>query len=145
MHNGSVLKGGVGTGKSRTALAYFVLRECDGGLKINGKGEYYPMRKPRDLYVITTAKKRDDVDWEKEAQAFAISSDPGASLGGVKMVVDSWNNIMNYTHVENAFFIFDEQRLVGSGAWVKAFLKIAQANHWVMLSATPGEIGRAHV
>lgn len=139
IHNGSVLKGGVGTGKSRTALAYFFIKECNGRLIINGKGELHPLQTPKDLYIITTAKKRDHKEWEGEAAAFGLSSDVSASFGGVKVTVDSWNNITEYTEVKNAFFVFDEQRLVGSGAWVKAFIRIAKANRWIMLSATPGD------
>ncbi len=139
MRNGSILKGGVGTGKSRTALAYYYMKVCEGTLRLNGWGEMGEMKKPRDIYVITTAKKRDDKDWEKEAVSFLISPDPTISISGVKIVVDSWNNIINYTEVKDAFFIFDEQRLVGSGAWVKAFYSIAKNNKWVMLSATPGD------
>lgn len=137
--NGSVLKGGVGTGKSRTALSYFFTKECGGRHKINGKGELHPLRTPKDLYIITTAKKRDHKEWEGEAAAFGLSSDVSASVGGIKVTVDSWNSITEYTEVRNAFFIFDEQRLVGSGAWVKAFLKISKHNAWIILSATPGD------
>ena len=113
MHNGCILCGAVGTGKSRTSLAYYY--ECV------GKG---------DIYIITTAKKRDSEDWIREAEPFKFD---------VKVTVDSWNNIKKYTDVRDAFFIFDEQRVVGSGAWVKAFLKIAKKNQWILLSATPGD------
>lgn len=139
MHNGSILKGGVGTGKSITAAAYFYTKVCGGDLRINGFGGLGGMEKPRDVYVITTGKKRDSLDWEKEFAAFGISTKWDTSVHGVQLTVDSWNNIQKYEEVENAFFIFDEQRLVGSGAWVKAFYKIAAQNEWVMLSATPGD------
>ena len=139
IHNGSLLKGGVGSGKSRVALTYFFTKECDGRLKVNGKGENVWPTKPKNLYVITTGKKRDDKDWHKEASKFGISTGDIGQLDGIKLTVDSWNNIAKYTEVENAFFIFDEQRLVGSGAWVKAFYTIATRNRWIVLSATPGD------
>jgi hypothetical protein len=109
--NGKILKGGVGTGKSRTAIAY-----------------YAPLAPWTKLYIITTAKKRDSGDWEEEAKAF-----------GIEPVVDSWNNMIQYEDVDDAFFIFDEQRVVGSGVWVKSFIRIAKKNKWVLLSATPGD------
>lgn len=139
MHNGCILKGGVGSGKSRTALAYFYIKEARGALRINGGGDTTGPASPKDIYIITTARKRDDKDWEEEALAFLLTRDRGTSIGGIKLTVDSWNNILAYKDVKDAFFIFDEQRLVGSGAWVKAFLQLAKANRWVVLSATPGD------
>ena len=113
MKNGCILCGGVGSGKSRTALAYY-------GLKGGG----------RDLYIITTARKRDTKDWEGELSPFHFSCE---------VTVDSWNNVGKYVDAKGAFFIFDEQRVVGNGVWVKSFLKIARANKWILLSATPGD------
>lgn len=139
LKNGSVLKGGVGTGKSRTAVAYYYTKVCGGGIKVNGEGDMSEMTTPTDLYIITTAKKRDKKEWEGECAPFIISNTRDLSISGVKVVVDSWNNITNYSEIKNAFFIFDEQRLVGSGAWVKSFIKIAKSNKWIVLSATPGD------
>lgn len=139
LRSGSILRGGVGSGKSRTSLAYYFFKECEGGIKTNGKGDFSPMKKPKDLYIITTARKRDTLDWEQECAPFALSKDRESSFCGVKVAVDSWNNIGKYVDVKNAFFIFDEQRVVGSGAWVKSFLKITKNNRWILLSATPGD------
>lgn len=139
MKNGCILCGGVGSGKSRTALGYYILKVCDGKLKINGEGQFIPMQKPRDLYIITTAKKRDSTEWIMECQPFMLTTDPNTSNSGVKVIVDSWNNIKKYKDVSNAFFIFDEQRVVGYGTWTKTFLKITQKNQWILLSATPGD------
>lgn len=135
MHNGCIVKGGVGSGKTHASLGYYVTHEL--GLLLGDAGPVADTAP--DLYVITTARKRDSLDWEKTAADFAISTVRDASLGGRVIVVDSWNNIVNYRDVKGAFFVFDEQRLVGAGAWVKAFLKIAKANRWIMLSATPGD------
>lgn len=138
MKNGCILCGGVGSGKSRTSLAYF-FKTCGGGWESDGS--YVPMEEPMDLYIITTARKRDTLEWEEELVPFLISKDPLISLYGdnMEVTIDSWNNIRKYDDVKNAFFIFDEQRVVGSGAWVKSFLKIARGNRWILLSATPGD------
>lgn len=135
MRNGCILNGGVGSGKSRTSLYYYFKEQ--GGSIINGK--YTPMQNPKDLYIITTARKRDTMEFEGELAAFRMSIHEDINLYDNKIVVDSWNNISKYTDVKNAFFIFDEQRVVGSGAWVKAFLKITKVNDWILLSATPGD------
>lgn len=137
MHNGCILKGDVGTGKSMAALMYFYQVVC-GGYPGSKAASYRPMQTPMDIYVITTAKKRDHLDWENEAARYGIGKTPNEN--GVKLHVDSWNNISQYDLVDGCFFIFDEQRLVGSGAWTKAFYKIAEKNQWVVLSATPGDI-----
>lgn len=134
LRNGSVLVGGVGVGKTFTALAYYVQKVCGGFLD---RSE--PMRTPKNLFVITTAKKRDDLDWESEALHMGVFRDPEVSYDGVSITVDSWNNIQKYVDIENAFFIFDEQKVVGAGPWVKAFYKIAKANEWILLSATPAD------
>ena len=125
MKNGCILCGGVGSGKSLTALGYYY--------KINGGNlygsNYGRMQKDaHKLIIITTAHKRDSHEWEKDMGMFNLEA-----------TVDSWNNITKYEAVENAFFIFDEQRVVGNGTWVKSFLKIAKKNQWILLSATPGD------
>ena len=139
MHNGCILRGDVGSGKSRTALAYYYICVCQGMLEVNKKGSLREMKTPRDLFIITTAKKRDDFSWFEEAADFYITQNQDSNPSKIKMTVDSWNNIKKYTNVIGAFFIFDEQRIVGSGAWVKAFYKIAQKNRWILLTATPGD------
>lgn len=135
MRNGCILCGGVGSGKSRTSLAYYYKEQ--GG--ILGTKDYVRMKNPRDLYIITTARKRDTLEWEGEFLPFMITTNPEVSIYKHKVVVDSWNNIKKYEKVHGAFFIFDEQRVVGKGAWVKAFLNIARKNRWILLSATPGD------
>ena len=135
MKNGCILCGGVGSGKSRTSLAYYY-KEYGGELNA---GTYVPMTSPPDLYIITTARKRDTFEWELELTPFLMSADPDINGYDNKVVIDSWNNIGKYAAVTDAFFIFDEQRVVGSGAWVKSFLKIAKNNRWILLSATPGD------
>lgn len=139
LKSGSILCGGVGSGKSRTAIAYYFLKDCEGKIKINGKGGFAEMKKPKDLYIITTAKKRDTLEWERECAPFMISTKQELSISGIKVIIDSWNNISKYVRIKNSFFIFDEQRLVGSGKWVKSFLNISKGNKWLLLSATPGD------
>jgi hypothetical protein len=134
LRNGSVLAGGVGSGKTTTALAYYV-RDVSMGVLDRS----VPMQTPKDLIVITTAKKRDELDWEAEALHYGIFRDPANSYGHKEFIIDSWNNIKKYVNRENSFFIFDEQRLVGAGAWVKSFLKIVKKNEWVLLTATPAD------
>ena len=137
MENGCILCGGVGSGKSLTALSYYYLQN-DGDPNSLLGGDYIPMGDPpQDLYIITTARKRDTFEWESELSPFLLS--PNQGLYQSKVVIDSWNNIKKYVDVTDAFFIFDEQRVIGSGAWVKSFFKITKKNNWVLLSATPGD------
>ena len=125
MHSGSILCGGVGSGKSITGIAYYMTREF--------------VRQPIDLYIITTARKRDTLEWEHECMKFGLSTDRDASVGNVLVTIDSWNNIGKYINIKDCFFLFDEQRVVGYGTWVKNFLKITKNNRWILLSATPGD------
>lgn len=135
LKNGSILCGGVGSGKSRTALAFYFLKVCYGKYT----EPFYSLSKPRDLYIITTARKRDTLEWEKECSVFQLTSYSEYDRLGVRVIIDSWNNIGKYCNICGAFFIFDEQRVVGSGAWVKAFYQITKKNQWILLSATPGD------
>jgi hypothetical protein len=141
MQNGCILCGGVGSGKSITSLAYYYKEQ--GG--ILGSDSYVKMKNPKDLYIITTARKRDTLEWEGELVPFLLSTNNEDSYYNNKVVVDSWNNIGKYSDVKGAFFIFDEQRVVGSGAWVKSFLKIAKVNDWILLSATPGDTWQDYI
>ena len=132
MKNGCILNGGVGSGKSRTGIAYYYI--CQGG-----QLDPFKKMKPghQDLYIITTARKRDTNEWNNDLAPFRLSTNNDISQG--KVFVDSWNNIKKYEKVEGAFFIFDEQRVVGKGQWVKTFLKLTKKNNWILLSATPGD------
>ena len=131
--NGSIFNGSVGSGKSRTSLFYYFKEQ---GGWIEGS-DHIPMKNPKDLYIISTAMKRDKKEWEEELSWFRLSPDPKLNYYSNKVVIDSWNNIKKYVEIKNSFFLFDEDHLTGSGAWVKAFLKIAKNNSWVVLSATP--------
>ena len=135
MFNGCILNGGVGSGKSRTGLYYYFTKQ--GGTV---QPKYSPMKNPKDLYIITTAMKRDKLEWEGELANFLMATDPEKNaIHGNKIVIDSWNNIKKYADVKGSFFIFDEDRVTGNGVWVKTFLKIAKSNEWIILSATPGD------
>lgn len=134
MKNGCILNGGVGSGKSRTSL-YYYFKENGGSID----PDYVPMKNPKDLYIITTARKRDTMEFEGELAAFNMSVHPDLNRYKNKITVDSWNNIEKYKDVKDAFFIFDEQRVVGKGTWVKSFIKISKSNKWILLSATPGD------
>lgn len=137
LKSGSILCGGVGSGKSRTSIAYYFVKECNGN--INVPNDKLTMNNPKDLYIITTARKRDTYEWEQECIPFNLTKDRSTSICNVKVTVDSWNNINKYANVKNSFFIFDEQRVVGSGSWVKSFIEISKKNRWILLSATPGD------
>ena len=141
MKNGCILNGGVGSGKSRTGLYYYFSK--NGGSYLD---EYISMNnRPQDLYIITTARKRDTLEWEGELAPYLLSVHPEANLYQNKVIVDSWNNIKKYADVTNSFFIFDEDRVTGSGVWVKAFLKIVKVNDWILLSATPGDTWQDYI
>ena len=140
MFSGCILNGGVGSGKSRTGLYYYCKRQ--GG----DMDPYVPMKNPKDLYIITTAKKRDSLEWQQEMLPFCLTTDEKENIWYKnKVVVDSWNNITKYVGVKDAFFIFDEDRVTGSGVWVKSFYKITKVNEWIILSATPGDTWQDYI
>lgn len=133
LRSGSILCGGVGSGKSRTSLGYFLIKECHADTNCNH------IEEPKDLLIITTAKKRDEHEWDDECNVFGLSQNVEKSIAGIKVTIDSWNNIKKYIGFHDGFVIFDEQKVVGSGAWVKAFYKITSKNRWILLTATPGD------
>ena len=144
INNGCILYGGVGSGKSITAIAWYYLLN-GGSIETLRGGEYIPMSNPpKDLYIITTARKRDTKEWDGELLPFLLTpwvDENGAKqqLYSNKVIIDSWNNIEKYIGVTDAVFIFDEQRVIGYGAWTKSFLRITKVNTWILLSATPGD------
>lgn len=141
MSNGCILNGGVGSGKSRTGL-YYYFKENGGSID----PDYIPMKKPLDLYIITTAMKRDSFEWEGELAHFLLTTrTENAYYKDMKVVIDSWNNIKKYKDVRGAFFLFDEDRVTGNGIWVKSFLNIAKNNKWIILSATPGDTWQDYI
>jgi hypothetical protein len=128
LHTGAVLVGGVGSGKTLTALGYVFSKILKGKSKVLGDTSYVEPQNDISIYVITTARKRDSLDWTRESVHF-----------GMTVNVDSWHNIRKYVAIKDSFFIFDEQRLVGKGVWVRSFYKIAKKNKWILLSATPAD------
>lgn len=141
LKNGSILAGGVGSGKTLTSLAWYLTSVCNAAsFKKGGSLAKKKVKGSPTLYVITTAKKRDSLEWEEEAARLGLSTDPACSFTGSSIMVDSWNNIGKYSDREHAVFFFDEQRASGSGRWVKEFLKITKKNTWLLLSATPGDV-----
>ena len=138
--NGCILNGGVGSGKSRTGL-YYYFKEQNGSIN----PDYIPMKNPKDLYIITTAMKRDKLEWDGELANFRLSTNQELNYYKNRVVIDSWNNIKKYSDIVDAFFIFDEDRVTGYGAWVKSFLKISKHNNWIILSATPGDTWQDYI
>ena len=138
--NGCILNGGVGSGKSRTGL-YYYFKEQNGSIN----HDYIPMKNPKDLYIITTAMKRDKLEWDGELSNFRLSTNQELNYYKNKVIIDSWNNIKKYSDIAGSFFIFDEDRVTGYGAWVKSFLKISKHNNWIILSATPGDTWQDYI
>lgn len=138
--NGCILNGGVGSGKSRTGL-YYYFKEQNGSIN----PDYIPMKNPKDLYIITTAMKRDKLEWDGELANFRLSTNQELNYYKNRVVIDSWNNIKKYSDIVDSFFMFDEDRVTGYGAWVKSFLKISKHNSWIILSATPGDTWQDYI
>lgn len=141
MKNGCILNGDVGSGKSRTGLYYYF--EKHGGVVNDYK--FKRMVNPKNLYIITTAMKRDSMEWEKELSYYRLDVKTDNNYKDYKIIIDSWNNIQKYNDIKDSFFIFDEDRVTGKGAWVKTFLKITKNNEWIILSATPGDTWEQYI
>lgn len=136
MKNGCILNGVPGSGKSVTAIAYYY-KLCGGRFD---EKHLYGMSNPINLYIITTAKKRDSMEWEEDLLRFNLfAKDAHYTSQKCTITIDSWNNIKKYLNVSNAFFIFDEQKVCGYGTWSKSFIKIAWKNRWILLTGTPGD------
>lgn len=129
MHNGCILVGGVGSGKTLTSLAFVYTKWLGGITPLITPDHFERPTVQKKVYVITTARKRDTLDWAKEAAEVPLDLE----------MVDSWNNIAKYESVKDAIFIFDETRVLGYGSWTQSFLKITSKNKWVLLSATPAD------
>lgn len=129
MHNGCILRGGTGSGKTLTSLVHVFEKILGGSSPLYPKHSYKPAAVDVPVYVITTPKKRDSCDWTKEASMVPL----------ILTDVNSWNNIKKYENIKNAIFIFDESKVIGYGSWTQSFLKITKNNAWVLLSATPGD------
>lgn len=134
MFTGCILNGGVGSGKSRTGL-YYYFSQCGGSID----PDYIPMTNPKNLLILTTAMKRDKLEWDEELTHYLMSVHLDVNYYDNKIIIDSWNNIKKYENLEGWFIIFDEDRVTGNGVWVKTFLKLAKKNDWVILSATAGD------
>lgn len=129
MHNGCILRGGTGSGKTLTSLAHVFEKILGGSSPLYPGHEYKKASCDIPVYVITTPKKRDTCDWTNEASLVPLTLTD----------VNSWNNIKKYEDIKDSIFIFDESKVIGYGAWTKSFLKITKRNAWVMLSATPAD------
>ena len=104
LSTGKILWGGVGSGKSRVAVEYYM--EYGEGLPI---------------VVITTAKKRDSLDWDREFAAKSISRDMDGKDGTIApLIIDSWNNLSKYVDLVDCFFIFDDRK---NTRWHKADIR----------------------
>ncbi len=129
MHNGCILRGGTGSGKTLTSLVHVFEKILGGSSPLYPEHSYKRASVDVPVYVITTPKKRDSCDWTKEASMVPL----------ILTDVNSWNNIKKYENIKNAIFIFDESKVIGYGSWTQSFLKITKNNAWVLLSATPGD------